>query len=222
MKTRVGAVLGLSLLLFAGFASAQDDAVYSANAVGVIRYTIPANGELTAIALPLNPMSGSAVAWSWTNTPIADALPRSSYIYCWRDSKWAPSLKQRTGWSQNFEIQPGEAFFVQSSATTNIVVSLLGEVPVDDTLPIPLAGDGNLNMTSVTMYPVEMALTNSAFADLPRSTYLFRWNGTSWDTNLKQRNGWSDTSWILDVGEGVFVQLSGSSTNVVETRPFEW
>lgn len=223
MKKALLAIAGVALV--AGLASvsfAQDaNSVDSANAVGVVKYTIPANGQLTCISLPLDPMSTNST-WYWTDTQISQALPRGSYIYCWRNGGWATSLKQKSGWTENFEIQPGEAFFVKGNTTSNLVVSLLGELPVEATSLIPLTGSGYLDMTTVSMYPVAMALTNSAFADMPRSTYIYRWNGTGWDTCLKQKSGWTEPNWTFGVGEGVYVKFNGTATNVVETRPFNW
>lgn len=212
-------------------ALADDDAAYSANVVGVIKYTIPAGGGLTCIALPMKPLQnggGSTNKWFWPETSLAQQMARNSIVYFWNGTGWNTSTKQRSGWSdaealmeEENAILAGQAFFVQGpdDATEPQTISLLGELPMD-TQYLTLTGSGNLDMTAITTFPVNMSLADSAFSNLPRDSIVYQWTGSQWATSTKQRSSWSENL-EFGVGEGGFVELSGTTAQVVEeTCPF--
>lgn len=204
-------------------ALADDDAAYSANVVGVLRYTIPANGVLTCITLPLNPVSSGTndnTTWNWSDTSLAQQLDRGTIAYFWTGTGWAQTTKQRNSWSSEKEVVPGQAIFLQGpeTATEDKTITLLGELPMD-TQYLPLAGNGSLNMSGVTAFPQSMLLSESPLADLPRNTIIYRWNGSQWKQSTKQRNDWS-TDFEFGIGEGAFVELNGDSQNIEEPFPF--
>jgi hypothetical protein len=238
MKKALLAVISAGVVAsMASLAFADDDAAYSANAVGVVKYTIPARGGMTCVSLPLNPMNQEG-AWYWPDTSVAKNLPGGSIAYFWnpqtagwdfstkglRDGQWAELNNTNL-----MMIAAGQAFFLRgpSSKTTNIVVSLLGELPTEGTLPVDVTGANNLDMRGISMYPVEVVFTNTAYAQqLPGGSMVYFWDGTQWRFSTKnvRDKTWSTVEGkeTLFVGEGVFVRKAGSGMVIEETRPFDW
>lgn len=224
------AALSLAALLaspLASLAQSTNDAAYSANAVGVIRYTIPAKGVLTCITLPLEPMNATNLTWNWSETTLAQQMDRGSIAYFWTGAEWEPSTKQRSSWSLEKTVVPGQAVFVQgpNTATSNKVISLLGQLPVAPTNYLTLVGGGSLNMSAISTYPVNRQLSESAFSDLPRGSIIYKWaeidSQWQWVPTTKQRSSWS-TDLEFEVGEGAFVELAGDGQILEESCPFNW
>ena len=236
MKKALWSVVGAAVAVaLSSVAFAQDtNAVNSANAVGVVKYTIPANAGLRCIALPLHPMETSSTNgyWVWGETSLAEQLDKGSMVYFWTGTKWAGFTKNRlTGvWTGavDREIQPGEAFFVKSASsnTTDKIISLLGELPTEGTLSYDITGNSNLDTRSVTMYPVEMAFGSTELAEsLPKGSMVYFWTGTKWSGFTKNRltgvwTGVADRP--VGVGEGIFVKSTGNAETIEMERPFEW
>lgn len=225
----------LIVSLLSSQALAQDAAeAKSVNAVGVVKYTIPANGGLACISLPLNPMDTTSTNgyWVWGETSLAEQMDIGSYVYFWNGSGWAPYQKTKLrGWNneaKTYEIAPGEAFFVQSAQGSSdaSVVSLLGELPTEESMIYSVSG-GNavLETRGVTFYPVSGKFGDTALADaLPKESYVYFWTGTQWAPYQKTKlRGWNNEALNMEttVGEGVFVQ-SVSDVEVTEERPFDW
>ena len=237
MKKVLFATIAAAVLAGAAFyAFADDDAAYSANAVGVVKYTIPSNGVLTCVSLPLDPFGGED-AWYWPDTELAKGLQGGSIVYFWNNNTldWEYSTKSARGtWpaiqtTNLMMVSPGQAFFLRgpSGTKSNVVVSLLGELPVEESMSVGVTGGNNFDMRAISMYPIEVVFTNSAFAtNLPGGSMVYFWNGADWVYSTKnvRSNTWSTVEGkeTLRVGEGVFVKKSGAGMTVTEGRPFDW
>ena len=228
-------LISLTILAVAATAAlvavADDDAVYSVNTVSVIKYTIPANGELTCIALPVNPMDGGE--WVFGQTDVADQLAPGSLVYFWNGLGWDDYMKdpEDGSWvkgARNHTLVAGEAFFVRgpdNGAAQTIAV--VGELPVDATVPYSVRGKNNLDVRGVTPYPVEGTFgTTSLSTNLPAGSLVYFWNGLGWDDYMKDPE---DGSWpkgarnhAYGIGEGIFIQAYGDVTSVDNDRPFDW
>lgn len=216
-------------------AFADDNAAKSVNAVGVVKYEIPAHGGLTCISLPLNPLetSDSEGRWVWGETTLAQQLDNQSTVYFWSGTAWGAATKTVKGkWPSdvvNRPIDPGEAIFVRtpSTAVSNKVISLLGELPTDGSLSYALRGSKNLDTRGATMYPVEVVFGESELAaQLSNQSSVYFWDGTSWGSVTKTVKGkWpSDvTNRVIKVGEGLFVRsIATAPSEISNTRPFDW
>lgn len=237
MKKALLSVVGVAVAMaLSSVALAEDtNAAYSANAVGVIKYSIPANGGLTCIALPLNPMDSSDAEqrWVWGETPIAQQLDNGSDVYFWNGTGWDTFTKdiEDGTWNRvarNYSLQPGEAIFVRSpKGSAAKTVSLLGELPVDDNITYSLTGSGNLDVRGITPYPVAGTFgTTSISSNLPAGSDVYFWNGTGWDTFTKdiEDGTWNRVArnYSYFVGEGIFVRPRGNVTSVTNDIPFVW
>lgn len=229
MKKVVAIALALAALV-ASYAVADDDAVYSVNTIGVIKYTIPAEGKLACISMPLDPPP-DATSNVWSNCTLAEQLPRGSAVYFWdsENQQWLTCAKGGLGWTaalRNRELHPGEAIFVRqaTTATDDLVVSMVGELNPDDTTTINLTGSGNLDVKGLSAYPISTTFTNTVFADaLSRNSAVYFWDvdNQQWLTCAKSGLGWTAAlrNRVVGVGEGVMVKEAGSVTEVTDRSP---
>jgi len=217
----------------------ETNAAYSANAVGVVKYTIPADGGLTCISFPLNPLetSDSEGRWVWGETSLCEELDVGSSVYFWSGTSWEKSQKRKVGdnirWSggvTNRVVQNGEAVFVQGpTGGESKPVALLGELPTELTLEYKLTGSNNLDARAVSLYPVEVVFGDTELEEtLPVSSSVYFWSGSSWEKYQKRQVGnnirWTGgvTNRVVNVGEGIFVMSTGAVATVTQSRPFEW
>lgn len=242
MKKALLALIGAGVVAsVASLAVAQDAAVAnSANAVGVLKYTIPANGELVCISFPMNCMDDVYVdgvlqpegSWAWTNNSVSAQMPANSMAYFWDVERetWQSSTKGGRGWNgvgAKKVLSPGEAFFLQGpSGCEEFQVSLLGELPTDEVSYYAVRGGGNLDPRTVSMYPVEVAFTNSGVAsNLVNNSQVFVWEGGTWQASTKGGRGWNGVarSRTIKVGEGIFVKSADDDPSEISSgRPFAW
>lgn len=235
MKKALLAVIGAGVVAsMASLAFADDNAAYSANAVGVVKYTIPANGALTCVALPLDPVGDSGEGtWTWGETSLAEQLPANSVVYFWNAEQqgWDPYTKGGLwGWNnqaKNHEIQRGEAFFIQAASNPeDQVISLLGQLPVATNYVFNVPANA-LEVFTVTPYPVQEGFGETDLAaSLPANSVIYFWDSESraWDPYSKGSLwGWNAAAKAHTnfVGEGVFIKAS-QNTEVSVSRPFEW
>ena len=172
----------------------DDDAAYSANAVGVVKFEIPADNGLTCVNLPLYPMLGTnthheATRWFGPETDVAKQLPNGTIVYFWDGTGWQSSAKGSRGWSKDGAskyLGLDEAFFIKGlSGAETMKVSLLGELPVDDDMRFTVPGDGtSLNPYGVSTYPVSGKWAQSGLSsNLPSGTVVYFWDGTGWQSS---------------------------------------
>lgn len=231
MKKVVAIALALAALV-ASYAVADDDAVYSVNTIGVIKYTIPPEGKFTCISMPLDPPP-DATANIWTNCTISQQLPKGSVVYFWDSASqnWQYCTKSALGWTpatfRTHELQPGEAIFVRqpATATSNLIVTMVGELNPDETATINLTGSGNLDVKGLSAYPISTTFTNTAFASaLSKGSAVYFWDidSQNWQYCTKSALGWTPATFRsreVGVGEGTMVKEAGTVTEVTDTSP---
>ncbi len=219
----------LAIAATAAFVTTADDAVYSANTIGVIKYTIPAGGELTCVSLPLDCMADSE--WTFGDTGFADALPLGSTVYFWNGTGWEPATKSPLSkkWADAVLAQPikqGQGIFIKQPAGAPAQeIAIVGELPVDGTATNLLRGGGNLDITSATFYPVDVVFGDTALASaLPLGSTVYFWNGSGWEPASKNplSKNWAPEvlAQPIKIGEAIFVKTA-NSLEVVEECPYD-
>lgn len=233
MKKALVAIAGFSLAVgVASVAMAEDDAAYSVNAVGVVKYDIPADGELVCVSLPLNPLetSDAQQRWVWGETSLAQQLENGSDVYFWTGTGWRTYTKdiEDGTWPRSARtrvLEPGEAFFIRGANAQ--VISLLGELPTEDYLEYSLTGNDGLDVRGVTPYPITGAFgATSISTNLPNGSDVYFWTGTGWKTYTKdiEDGTWprGARNYEYGIGEGIFIRARGNVNSVTNDRPFEW
>lgn len=219
----------LSILAIAATAAsvalAQDAAVYSANTIGVIKYTIPAGGELTCVSLPLNSMTDGE--WTFGDTAFADALPVGSTVYFWNGTAWGGGSKNplTKKWPASIlekTIPQGVGIFIKQPRTAEALeIAIVGELPVDGAVTNKITGGGNLDMTSATFYPVDVVFGETELATaLDNGSTVYFWNGTAWGAASKNPLTGKWPTGILNktvkIGEAMFVKSKTAKDVVIE------
>lgn len=230
-KTLWIAIIG-ALAVSVVAASAQTE-VLSANAVGYIKRTVPANGGIEVIAYSLNPMPYSGVTM-FTNTSVAAEMPNYSAAFFWNPitQRWITAQKSGKGvWAVealNKQLLPGEMFFLKSPAGSPAIdVTITGEVPEEGTLERAVVG-GNAIAALGNPYPVDVAFTNTSLAkNAANYSAAFFWNPTTgrWITAQKSGKGvWAVEALnkTIQAGEGFFMKDINPSYVWTNTRPYTW
>ena len=216
-------------------ASAQE--VLSANAVGYIKRTLPAGGQLVAMSIPLDSMTETNIVFG--RTSVAQEAPPNSMVYFWDPGtqKWISGLKSPAGggrWGavqSNYVVQAGEGFFMKGPATNtaNVEVTITGEVPADPSLARAIPGSGALG-TVGNPYPVDFKFGESDLAKnaTPNSLVYF-WNvaGQTWVSGLKSPAGggrWGavQSNYVVQAGEGFFLKEYAGVTTWTNVKPYTW
>lgn len=214
MRTKT--LLLTAALSLATVATSMAD-VFSVNAVGYINLTL--NPGFNMIANQLN-TSNSVNSLN----QVLPSVPADSLVYTFVSGVYTVDVFDGTQWLNNDTaapsttvLTPGKGFFFNSPASTNITVTLVGEVPQGtNTVTLPPA----FSLVSVVV-PQQLALvaSNSFPAVADMLYYSFKTNvytvlvydGTQWlnnDTAVPQTP-------TPAVGEGFFINNPGSTTNWV-------
>ncbi len=231
-------------VLAAGLVAQAADPVYSVNAVGYAKLSLPAGFSM--ISLPFNAVGGNATTIGGVfpygtvqdSTTIFFYMPGAGYAaYTFVDNGlgdpasgwWGPTdTSSPTGGSN--AILRGEGFWIQVPGATNIV--LAGEVPgaSNGTNTVPLVT--GFQMVSFA-YPATGSVTNG-LAPSDGDT-IFSWTGSSWQTYsyVYSPGDPADTGWYdnnnsvfvpdvaLKVGAGYWYQ-SSQSMSWNQTKPYQW
>ncbi len=212
--------IAIALAALAVVASVASAAVYSQNAVGFINKEAEA-GKLVALTIPFYNMNSDDGSWAFDDTQIAADAATASYVYFWDGSSWAPYSKGRNGFKTGHTLKPGECFFFKPAGDMTVTIS--GEVPDEESLPVAVTGAGNLTAIG-SPYPVAVNFDETTLAaDASTASYVYFWDGSSWAPYSKGRNGFK-TSYELEPGEGFFfktVKADGSKEWTVE-KPYEF
>ena len=208
-------------------ASAQE--VLSANAVGYIKKTLPANGKLVMVAVPLNSMTETDIVFG--RSSVAQEAPVNSVVYFWDtvNQRWSPGNKTTKGWGalSNRVVASGEGFFLQGPPTTNynVDVTITGEVPESNTRARSLPGAGALG-TVGNPFPVDFKFGESGLAvNATTNSVVYFWDETNqrWSPGNKTSKGWGAFSnRVVLAGEGFFLQEAAGITTWTNIRPYTW
>lgn len=213
-------------------ASAQE--VLSANAVGYIKKTMPAQGQFVLMGIPLDSMTDTNIVFG--RTSVAQEAAAGSYVYFWNSGSqtWSGGSKisATKGWTaavSNQVVLAGQSFFLKSP--TNAVdpadVTITGEVPptiAQPVISVPVAGLGGYN-TLVNPYPVDFKFGESQVAkDAAQGSVVYFWNPGSqtWSggSKISATKGWTAavSNQIVAAGDGFFLK-SSNATSFVWTEP---
>lgn len=229
-----------ALMLLAGsvfVASAQEEQyAYSANAVGVIRKTLPSK-KMMMVALPLDDASSTNAVVPFANLPFLTTLPNGSSINIWdvSNSAWVTATKTVGKWrgaATNESVSAGQSLFIKNGGTSSVLITLVGEVPDDPSITIPLANASQLQGCA-NPYPVAFEFAKSALAsNAVNGSSVNFWDtdaGTSgeWVTATKTVGKWRGGAANYEVapGEGFMMKfgattVSGGAWTV--SKPYEW
>ena len=230
MKNRmfVGLVAAATaLVLSSSLATAQE--AYSANAIGVIKKSLP-NGKQTLLSIPLDQETDEGEGFLFGSVPAISNLPDLSVATFWdeSDQRWVTQSKTpKYGWgaATTRRITPGEAFFLKNNQSSNIELVVSGEVPADSSISQGLAG--GIQALVANPYPVAMSFTNFTFASQMEDLSV----ATFWDINAQRwvsqsktpKYGWgAATNRIIQPGEGFFLKPYSSNSTWTEQRPYTW
>jgi len=229
MKKTLWITIAVALAASVIAASAQE--VLSANAVGYIKKTLPAGGDLIALSAPLNSMTATQILFGATS--IADEAPTGSWVYFWDSvlQTWAGSQKSSKGWASgaaNRSIESGEAFFMKGdiAAVSDVEVTITGEVPEDAQLSRAVVGNNALG-TIGNPYPVDFIFGESTIAsNAATGSWVYFWDSAlqTWAGSQKSSKGWAAGAYTRPVlaAEGFFLKDAGTPSTWDETKPYTW
>jgi hypothetical protein len=185
--------------------SAATAQVYSVNAVGYVNLDLVDGQNL--ICNPLDNQDGNLLS-----NILADA-PDNSIVWRWLEDRYQSSTKiQIIGWTPDWEIAPGEAFWVIPVGATTI--TFVGEVPQGDvgmTVSAPKSF-----ISSVVPQRVELADPEIGYPAVDNEL-IWQYdeeNQTFFDssTYLAALTGWfqagAPTQVPIEVGEGFITERS--------------
>ena len=216
-------------------ASAQE--VLSANAVGYIKKTLPAGGQLVSMSIPLNSMTESSIVFG--RSSVAAEAPVNSMVYFWDAvaQSWRGGLKSPAGggrWpvlQSNWVVQAGEGFFMKGPGTNtlDVDVTITGEVPPDANLLRTIPGSGALG-TVGNPYPVDFKFGESELSrSISVNSMVYFWDVTAqaWRGGLKSPAGggrWPvlQSNWVVQAGEGFFLKEAAAFNTWTNVRPYTW
>jgi hypothetical protein len=204
-------------------ASAQE--VLSANAVGYIKKTLPANGALVALSVPLDSMTETSIVFG--RTSIAQEAPVNAWAYFWTGASWAGGMKTTKGWAglSNRVVASGEAFFMKGDVNDGVAreVTITGEVPADTARTRSITGGGNL--TSIANpFPVDFTFGSSSIAsNASVNSWAYFWTGSSWAGGMKTTKGWAGLSnRVVLAAEGFFLKEVNTAFTWTNSKPYTW
>lgn len=228
MKKALWIVMAAALAVAVVAASAQTE-VLSANAVGYIKKTLPASGDLVAMSIPLDSMTNASLVFG--ETSVAAEAPVNSVVYFWDPilQSWLAGAKSTKGWGafSTREIEAGEGFFLQGdpSSASEAEVTITGEVPSDPTLSRSIPG-GNALGTLSNPYPVDFTFgTSSVASNASVDSVVYFWDQDlqSWLAGAKSTKGWGAfATREVQAGEGFFLQEVGAGTTWDVLKPYTW
>lgn len=218
MKNRmfVGLVAAATALVLSSSLAAAEDFAYSANAIGVIRKTIPA-GKMMLLSIPLDNPSSTNAAIPFLQLPFLSSLPSGSSVNIWdsNNSKWLTANKIGAGWAgsaRNESIQSGQSIFVKNGGSSEVSLLLSGDVPSEESISVALASAGQLQACA-NPYPVPFVFKTSSLA----SNAV---NGSSvnfWDVEAGGTGAWVTANKMPPLGNWVG---SGASYEVQPAEGF--
>lgn len=229
MKKALWIVMAAALAVAVVAASAQE--VLSANAVGYIKKTLPAGGGWVAMSIPLDSMTNANLVFG--ETSVAEEAPVGAEVAFWDPTgqSWITGGKSSKGWNSlqsNYELQPGEGFFLKGDpvAISEVEVTITGEVPSDDALARAIPGASAFG-TLANPFPVDFTFGTSAFASnasVGSEVAFWDVDAQSWITGGKSSKGWNSlqANYVVEAGEGFFMKEFGGAANWTMDKPYTW
>lgn len=193
MKTKT--LLLAVALAAAGAVSAVAQPVYSVNAVGFVNTTVAPGFSI--ICNPLNASDNTVGALF----PLA-STPVNATIFTFNGSSYSSNRRRATGWENPSQVLvPGLGFFFNNTATTNLVLTFVGEVvqSPDASTPVSIGlAAGNFQLVG-SRVPMSGLVQNDLGLTLaPQETvFMFENDGVNTPQYVsfrKTATGWSGPS----------------------------
>lgn len=175
--------------------------VYSVNAVGYINVTVPAS-SFALIANQLN-NGGNKV------TEVLPGVTEGTVVFKYTPGTgFTPNGFEFGEWANpNQVLGPGEGFFIRNNGTTELKLTLVGEVPQGN-LSTPLVN--GLNLVSSQVPQAGKLVTDLKFPAV-EGDVVFQYQGTGYrPANGFEFGEWSGGEPTIAVAEGFFVQKNGA------------
>lgn len=218
------------LLISASAAFAQQEGVYSANALGYIKKTVPPEGKLACVTIPLHSLTDGTNVFG--RTTLAQQLPAGSVVYFWNPETqgWSGGMKSTKGWNSaqsNRVVVAGEGIFLKSptNQATPIPITFAGEVPSEATLSRAVIGN-NAFATVGNPYPADFKFGTSTLAsNAAMGSIVYFWNPeTGWSGGMKSAKGWNSAQAerVVAATEAFFLKEAGSGLVWSPEKPYTW
>lgn len=218
------------LLISASAAFAQQEGVYSANALGYIKKTVPPEGKLACVTIPLHSLTDGTNVFG--RTTLAQQMPVGSVVFFWNPETqgWSGGMKGVKGWNSaqsNRVVVAGEGFFLKSPAdqATPIPITFAGEVPSEATLSRAVAG-GDALTTVGNPYPADFLFGTSTLAsNAAMGSIVYFWNPeTGWSGGMKGIKGWNSAqaNRVVAATEAFFMKQAGAGSIWSPEKPYTW
>ena len=226
-------LVGLSVALMVSVVAALAQEVLSANTIGYIKRSLPAQGKLITVSVPLFNMTAPNNVFS--NLSLAAEVPFNSMAYFWNPivQDWSyGTRKVKGGWDANVATQivaSGDFFFIKGPATSTVPteITIAGEVPDVATLTRAIPG-GNALGSMANPYPADFVFGTSSLASNATSLSMaYLWNPVVQDWNYgtkKTKGGWDANVATARVAatEGFFLKEYSTVTMWTNTKPYTW
>jgi len=202
MRTKT--LLLTAVLSAATIATAMAQTVYSVNAVGYVKVTVPATNFFLA-ANPLNLPTNSLAA-------VLPDVPNNTVVYVLSGGNFQQFTKRASGWTgtgaDTARLDPGVGFFIKNAGTTDMTVTFVGEVPQG---------------TQTITYPAGFSMLGSKIPQSGKLETDLGFTGTSGDVVYQLANGtytqstrrasaWTPSEPSIDVGNGFFINAKTGGT----------
>jgi hypothetical protein len=222
--------IAMTAALAASVVAASAQEVLSANAVGYIKKTLPADAKLISLAIPLNNMNEAENVFG--RTSVAEEAPAGSIVYFWDETLqvWSGGGKSTKGWQpaqSNRVVEAGEAFFLKGpSGGTDTEVTITGEVPDDSELTRVMSGENRLSAIA-NPFPVDIVFGESDLAlNATAGSVVYFWDEALqvWSGGGKSTKGWqpAQSNRVVLAAEGFFMREFGSVNSWTQSKPYTW
>jgi hypothetical protein len=205
MRTKT--LLLSAVALAAGLLSTQAQSnVFSANVVGYVTVTNAAN-QYALYSLPLDSGSNNL-------TGLFPNAANNSQILIWTGAGYQTSQKTFGNWSTNFNLVPGQGFFVKFPA--NGTNTFVGSIVTPNGASVTNSFGAGLYALVGSPVPYTDNLTGTNLnLQLANNSQVLVWTGSGFQTAQKTFGNWS-TNLNIVPAQGFFVK-SATATNWVQT-----
>jgi len=207
MRTKT--LLLTAAAMAAGLAtSIAQSNVYSANVVGYVNVTNGA-AQYALLSLPLDTGSNNL-------TGLFPSAPNGSQVLIWNGAGYQGAQKSFGNWNTNFNLSPGQGFFIKFPASGTNTFAGSVAVPVGGSVTNSFAANVYALVGSPIPYSDNLTGTNLNL-QLANGSQVLIWNSSSQSYQGAQKSfGNWNTNLLIVPGEGFFVK-SSSATNWVQT-----
>jgi hypothetical protein len=212
----------------ASLASTMAQNVYSLNVVGYVNVTLSGIASGPCYSCFANPLDNSALQTGGNNlTNAFTTVPIGSGIFSYLSSSGQfgnaaqfNSVKGGGGaWNTNYDLPPGSGYMFHNAATTNVVVTFVGQVQQGTSFPVKTLGANQYTMIGSPV-PIGGDLTNSLKGLAPTIgdgilTYVAsssQWGPSSQFNSVKGGGGAWNNNLQIGIGQGMLYHAVAANT----------